>query len=69
MNGHGIGKLERVKESVCDNSSPAISASHLHELREHFGTEDASVLVRQLDGADSPGVTGFAGLDPHVELS
>ena len=69
VDGHGVGELEGVEEGVGDDGGSAVSRSHLHELGEHFGTEDAPVLVRQLDGADSPSVAGFAGLDPHVELS
>ena len=68
VNSHGVGELEGVEESVGDDCGPRVSAPHLHVLWNHFGTEDAAVLVGQLDGPVAV-VGGLAGLDPHVEFT
>ena len=65
---HGIGELEGVEEGVGDDGGAGIGASHLVKLGNHFGTEDTSVLVGQLDRT-VPIVGCLAGLDSHVELA
>ena len=66
---HGVWELEGVKKCVGNDGRPAIRAPHLHEFGEHFGTQDAAVLVRKLDGAHRPCVAGLAGLHPHIEFT
>ena len=68
MDSHGVGELEGVEEGVGDDGGPRVGPGDLHELGDHLRSEDAAVLVAQVDG---PGVLreGGAGLDPHVKLA
>ena len=65
---HRVGELERVEEGVGDDRRPGVGPGDLHELGDHLRSEDAAVLVAQVDW---PGVLceGRAGLDPHVKLA
>ena len=38
-----------MEESVRDNGGSRVRAGDLHELGDHLGTENAAVLVAQLD--------------------
>ena len=53
---------------IVSDVSPGVSSSNLHELADHLGSQDASMLITQVDGARVVS-EGGAGLDPHVELS
>ena len=68
VDSHGVRELECVEEGVGDDGGPGVGASHLHELGDHLGPEDAAVLVGQLDRT-VPVVGRLAGLHPHVELA
>lgn len=65
---HRIGELEGVEEGVGDDGGPGVCAGDLHELGDHLGSEDAAVLVAQVDGSRVL-CEGGAGLDPHVKLA
>ena len=65
---HGVGELEGVEESVGDNGCPRVRSGNLHELADHLGTQDAAVLITQLDGLRILSVRR-AGLHPHVKLA
>ena len=57
-----------MEEGVRDDRGPGVRGSHLHELRDHLGPEDAAVGVAQLDGPVAV-VGGLAGFHAHVELT
>ena len=48
--------------------SPGVSSSNLHELADHLGSQDAPMLITEVDGARVVR-EGGAGLDSHVKLS
>ena len=68
VNCHRVGELEGVEESVSDDGRPRVGPGDLHELADHFGPEDAAVLVAQLDRLRILCIRR-AGLDSHVKLA
>ena len=68
VNCHRVGELEGVEESVSDDRRSRVRPGNLHELADHLRTENASVLIAQLDRLRILRVRR-AGLHPHVKLA
>ena len=68
VNCHRVGELEGVEESVSDDRRSRVRPGNLHELADHLRSENASVLIAQLDRLRILRVRR-AGLHPHVKLA
>ena len=68
VNCHRVGELEGVEESVSDDRRSRVRPGNLHELADHLRSENASVLIAQLDRLRILCVRR-AGLHPHVKLA
>lgn len=68
VNLEGIRELESVEECVGHDRRAAIVAPQFEELGDHLGTEDAAVLIRELDGPINT-VGSLARFHSHVKFT